>query len=132
MSLPSVKTLKDVTSYPRELRKLLECTKLSQIRTLLESDKPFGKRSTFGEFKATNTWERSCYNPPSIHELKMSMADELCETCGVELIPEGHNSRSPAIEYLNAGDTYAATLLWVAGRYRVGCWGDIVERGKYD
>ncbi len=55
-----------------------------------------------------------------------------CGTFGVEHIGRGKNSRSPAIEYLNAGDTYATTVLFVRGQFRVGCWGDIVERGNYE
>ena len=51
---------------------------------------------------------------------------------GVEYIPRGHNARSPAIEYVNAGDPYADTVMFVSGRFIVGCWGDIVERGNYD
>jgi hypothetical protein len=129
--LPSVKALSEITTWPKELRQVLECVKLSEIDALLDSEKPFGESSTFGNFKATNQWVKSCYNPPSFHDLKMSMADELCETCGVEYIEKGSTAKSPAIEYLNAGDTYAATLLYVNGRYRVGCWGDIVERGNY-
>jgi len=52
--------------------------------------------------------------------------------CGVERIDEGSNQRSPAIDYVNMGDTYDTTVLVVRGRFRVGCWGDIVERGNYD
>lgn len=64
----------------------------------------------------------------------MLVAESQCETgtFGVEHIERGHNQRSPAIDYLNAGDTYSMTLLYVNGRFRVGCWGDIVERGNYD
>jgi hypothetical protein len=51
-------------------------------------------------------------------------------TFGVEGI-RGHNDQSPDIEYLNAGDTSETTLLYVRGKFRVGCWGDIVERGNY-
>jgi hypothetical protein len=52
---------------------------------------------------------------------------------GVETIglPDGcfDNCRQPelTIKYVNHGDTYDTTLLWVGGRYRVGSWGDIVE-----
>jgi hypothetical protein len=53
-------------------------------------------------------------------------------TFGVERIDAGHGRRSPAITYLNSGDTYDCTVLYVNGRYRAGCWGDIVERGRYD
>lgn len=139
-NLPSVKTLRAITSYPRELRMVLECATYGNLVTLLCGAKPFGKRSRFDGFNIAGAGYRcTCgmhrgqyHNPPSFHELKMSMADELCETCGVEYIPHGHNDKSPAIEYCNAGDTYTTTLLFVNGRYRVGSWGDIVERGHYD
>ena len=52
-------------------------------------------------------------------------------TCGVEHQTAGSNRRSPAIDFLNTGDPYELTLLYVRGRFRVGCWGDIVERGNY-
>lgn len=51
---------------------------------------------------------------------------------GVEYIPEGKGKRSPSITYVNMGDTYDTTILVVNGRFRVGCWGDIVERGNYE
>lgn len=51
---------------------------------------------------------------------------------GVEHIQRGHNARSPAIDYVNMGDTYDNTVMFVSGRFIVGCWGDIVERGNYD
>ena len=31
------------------------------------------------------------------------------------------------VQYLNAGDTYATTLLWEKGKLRIGCWGDCFE-----
>ncbi len=51
---------------------------------------------------------------------------------GVEHIQRGHNARSPAIDYVNAGDPYDNTVMFVSGRFIIGCWGDIVERGNYD
>lgn len=53
-------------------------------------------------------------------------------TFGVEYIQAGQGERSPAIDYLNAGDTYSDTVLYYNGRFQVGCWGDIVERGNYE
>ena len=53
-------------------------------------------------------------------------------TSGVEYIAPGKGKRSPEITYLNSGDTYAATILYIRGRFSVGCWGDVVERGAYD
>jgi len=47
-------------------------------------------------------------------------------------IPKGNNAKSPAIYYVNAGDTYSTTMMWVNGRFKVGNWGSIVERGNYN
>lgn len=52
-------------------------------------------------------------------------------TFGVEHIAAGRNAKSPAIDYLNTGDSYELTILYIRGRFRVGCWGDIVETGNY-
>lgn len=62
----------------------------------------------------------------------MNKIDAIMDSNGVECIPPGHNSRSPEILYINEGDTYATTVLFLNGRFRLGCWGDIVERGNYD
>jgi hypothetical protein len=130
MKLPSVKTLQSVTAYPKELRKVLECQSIGELETLLRADKPFGKKSKFGAFTIC---AKECYRKSyNLHSLKMSMADELCQTYGVEYIPSGKNKRSPAIEYCNIGDPYVPTLMFVNGQYGVGCWGNIVESGNYD
>jgi hypothetical protein len=63
---------------------------------------------------------------------RMQRIDKVLGTCGVEYIPKGHNAKSPAILYCNTGDTYDTTILKINGRFRIGCWGDIVERGNYD
>jgi hypothetical protein len=63
---------------------------------------------------------------------RMDAIDTILGTHGVERIDRGHNAKSPTIVYCNAGDTYDTTVLKVNGRFRVGCWGDIVERGQYD
>lgn len=57
--------------------------------------------------------------------------DAILGTHGVEFIEAGSGSRSPSITYCNTGDTYDQTVLWVNGRFQIGCWGDIVERGNY-
>lgn len=63
---------------------------------------------------------------------RMEQIDRILETSGVEYTPRGHNAKSPAITYCNAGDTYSVTIMKINGRFRIGCWGDIVERGNYD
>ena len=73
-----------------------------------------------------------CHYAPSRNELKLHAADAMLGGYGVEFIARGRNDRSPAIDYVNVGDPYTPTLLLVNGIFRVGAWGDIVERGHYD
>ena len=50
----------------------------------------------------------------------------------VEFIPSGKGDRSPSIEYLNTGDPYEVTVMKIGGgRWVIGAWGDIVEKGDY-
>ena len=51
---------------------------------------------------------------------------------GVESIAPGRNTRSPEIYYVNMGDSYAETVMAIDGKFRLGDWGSIVERGNYD
>lgn len=53
-------------------------------------------------------------------------------TFGVEHIAQGRGWNSPAIDYLNSGDSYGLTVLYVRGQFRVGDWGYYVERGQYE
>lgn len=62
----------------------------------------------------------------------MGKISDLVDGFGVESIPPGHSSQSPEITYVNMGDPYAETVMYVNGRFRLGYWGDIVERGSYD
>lgn len=52
--------------------------------------------------------------------------------CGIETIGAGHNSMSPKITYVNMGDSYDVTVMWINGNFQIGDWGSIVERGNYD
>ena len=59
---------------------------------------------------------------------------------GVEFVQRGSNAKSPEFYYLNTGDTYSPTIVfvhtpkWGGGTYtcRLCSWGDIVERGNYE
>ncbi|CAB5237914.1 hypothetical protein UFOVP142_5 [uncultured Caudovirales phage] len=53
-------------------------------------------------------------------------------TYGAEVIGRGRNRRSPEITYLNTGNPYGMTIMYIRGKFRVGDWGDIVERGNYE
>lgn len=62
----------------------------------------------------------------------MSAINLVLGTHGVERVPRGRDEKSPAIMYCNTGDTYGTTVLYVNESYRIGAWGDIVERGDYE
>ena len=57
--------------------------------------------------------------------LRMAELDRLAETFGVETFAL---KGGKFVDYLNTGDTYAATICRVGGHYRVSSWGDLAER----
>lgn len=67
-------------------------------------------------------------------ERVLEAIDQIVGTCGVEALgsqdSDAWESGWPRWEYLNAGDTYATTLIYWrdSDALRLGCWGDIVER----
>ena len=63
--------------------------------------------------------------------LVLHAVDHILGTCGVEALGYTDNpGYAPDYEYLNAGDTYATTLIYKreTDRLFIGCWGDIAER----
>jgi len=129
---PSIRTLcsslKDVT--PATAKMIRTAIKLEGYEELM----------VFAEAHCPKTTEhfRRCYNMPSKAEVRAAVLDELLGTFGVEYLFKGSEGLSSycslpsdklVLTYLNAGDTYAATLVKPAGKgWRLGCWGDIAER----
>jgi len=68
---------------------------------------------------------RACYHQPPTYMLRLAALNTLGGFHGVEAFELRGGGWC---EYLNAGDSYAPTLLRVRGVYRVGCWGDVAER----
>jgi hypothetical protein len=59
-------------------------------------------------------------------------AEELFNTSeGLQNHPEDPQGKDSVGEYLNAGDTYAPTLINTGKGWRIGCMGDIAERYCY-
>ena len=109
---PSIKTLTPVFG-----------DRASEARELL-----IGTRKTW-DYASVNAWADQCYTVPNRHDRLMCALNEIAETHGVEVLM-GRDEQWPDYEYLNSGDTYTATLIYSnkTGTFRVGCWGDIVER----
>lgn len=70
-----------------------------------------------------------CYGRPKSHYLLMTALDDILGTCGTEYLGEVDMLDGPPVEYLNAGDTYTATLVWYRdmNRFRVETYADAVE-----
>jgi len=74
---------------------------------------------------------RAALEGPGTDLDRLAAANDALGFYGVEHIEAGKNKKSPAIDYCNSGDTYKFTILLVNGSFRVGSWGDLVERGNY-
>lgn len=82
--------------------------------------------------------ERECYSSPTLADLRMTALNAELECFGVEHVHDAGADSSfmyctgKCFDYLNTGDTYGTTIIRFSdGRYRVGDWGTIVERGNY-
>lgn len=97
-----------------------------ELRAILTSDDAVWNNH------AVIAWASQCYNAPSYMEARLCALDNVLEGYGVEYQAKGNNAKSPRFWYINMCDTYTTTILRINGHYRIGCWGDIVERGNYD
>lgn len=80
---------------------------------------------------ATDAWVRQCYHAPRWQCQALHAADVLMGTHGVECLRSTDDQFTawPAIEYLNAGDPYVATLVCEHDhdRITIAGWGDVLE-----
>ena len=86
-------------------------------------------------FPRTAQWINSCYHAPRRLDRILSALNECLETQGVECITSGEQRMDGShivAEYLNAGDTYNATLLFNhrTQAFSLTSWGDFVERNQ--
>jgi hypothetical protein len=110
--IPSVETIKSISKSGSPI----DASTAAAIRKLMEDAESTGY---------------SFAHPHRAARIAMNKIDSILGGCGVEFIPAGTGNRSPSIRYVNLGDTYDATVLHVRGQFRIGSWGDIVERGNY-
>lgn len=110
MKTPPVKTLKEIFPEPGQAKtaeKILTSLKRSEILNFVKSDE-----------------ERERLKTAPTYRIRMQALNDLGEFAGVEsaeLEKGGHAT------YLNAGDTYVATLIRFNGKYRVNDLGTFVE-----
>lgn len=108
MNLPSIKTLSLVFDDARQARKILEMT-----------------HSELASTDAGRARIAECYYHPNWYDVRLTVLDSIDPGLhGVEGI-ESNNGEWAT--YLNTGDTYAPTLIYWRGRYRVQSIGDFIE-----
>lgn len=123
ISAPSVKTLMDRLNLERDVATVARAIMKGEIK----------RDQICDMLPKTGAWERSCYNSPTIQEVKMEALNELLGGYGVEAIIEADADfrDAPAYTYVNMGDTYTATIVRArGGRYMATDWGSIVERAR--
>lgn len=131
MRCPSLKRL--LVAFPE-----LTAGKAQLIRVLCErADSPERLASVInGNCPATDAYVNSLYSDPYGSRMwrrtvVLHALNAIVGTYGVEGLGEtSHAPYAPPYEYLNAGDTYATTLIYTRATdtLRIGAWGDIAER----
>ena len=130
MKAPSAKTL---LSKFKQLS--AEDAKLIRAIAAASADGDDLKKLIDARVPATASYVRSMHSDPYRSKLwrttvALHAMNEVLGTHGVEgLGPPRGGDYAPPYEYLNTGDTYAATLIYDRDRDRlfVGSWGDIAE-----
>ena len=79
------------------------------------------------KYASVEAHRRACYNPPDCSYIKLLALNELAEAHGVEYFK---SVKGEYAEYINMGESYAATILLWRGHFRVTSFGDFVEQSK--
>lgn len=116
MRIPSIKTLREVfADKAPEARRIMEMNR-AELEAL-----PAGAERV-----------RECFGRPDMLDLRMHCLNALDSGLfGLESFETRKRDLWGNPEYcyyLNAGDTYAPTVINFRGSYRVASWGDIAER----
>lgn len=111
MNTPSIKTLASVFSEPKKAKKILSMSRAELVET------EGGARRLAG-----------CYGPPKTYDLRLHALDAI--EPGLHGLESVETVGGEFVEYLNAGDTYAPTLIYWRGRYRAQSLGDFIERSR--
>lgn len=88
-------------------------------------------------FINVHSWVKRCYNRPRRIERVLEALNQVLGTFGTEALYSKHSGggfwQGCRFVYLNAGDTYALTLIYDTELeyFRLGSWGDLVEAGRY-
>ena len=80
-------------------------------------------------YASVQTWLGQCYNMPPAADITMEALNEVLGGYGVEAIfREGE--LFPDLTYVNRGETYLPTLIYMNGEVILASWGDVVEQAE--
>jgi len=130
MRAPSIKTLTE------SLRLSAENAKLVRAIAAAADDGDKLKALVDAQVPGTSKYVRSMHSDPYRSRLwrttvALHAMNEVVGTYGVESLgPPRSGDYAPPYEYLNAGDTYAGTLIYdrAGDRLFFGTWGDIAKK----
>ena len=109
---------------------------IAKLREVFGDNAPEAKRilrmtrAELLETDAGNARAPECHHAPKTWELRLHALNALEDSnggqfCGLETVALGDGS---IVEYLNAGDSYVATVYRLNGNYYVGDIGGLIER----
>lgn len=108
MRLPSIKTLSRVFEDAPAARRIMEMT-----------------RAQLAELPAGAQRLRECLNSPKTWDIRLHCLNAI--DAGLHGIEAIQSTGREYADYLNSGDTYAPTLIYWRGAYRVQSVGDFIE-----
>lgn len=108
--LPSIKTLSRVFGDPKRARAILEMTRAQLIE----------------QCPAAAERNRASYHPHKTYVLRLDALNAI--DAGLHGVESVRLRNGQWLEYLNTGEMYAETMIYMGGRYRVACLGDLLER----
>ena len=109
MRTPSIKTLSAVFSDPKTAKRILQMT-----------------RAQLCEIPAGQARVSECWHAPKTYELRLYCLN--ATDPGLHGVESCETTHGEYADYLNTGDSYAPTLIYWRGTYRVQSLGDFVER----
>lgn len=118
MRKPSIKSLSQVFSDPKAARTILDMSPSEIARH------PVGAARI-----------KECRHYPARVDVRLHILNSIeSGLCGVEIMETVSGSdglsADECVYYLNTGDTYAPTIIYWRGAYRVQSLGDFVERSR--
>lgn len=109
MKFPSLKTLSRI--HDADHKEMRRIGKLSRAKLIETCPAAFER-------------DRASYRTHKTYVLRMEALDAAARTYGVE---SAQSTNGEYVEYLNTGETYADTIIYWRGNYRVQSFGDFVE-----